>query len=64
MMSIFDSIMQLCKPRKDPGFTFFGTVTGVVIMAIAFGPGLFFLFCKLFEIMEHTGRRNNHRDFD
>ena len=45
-----------------PGVTFFGIATGVVIMALAFGPGLFFLFCKRFERMKPASKRNNHQD--
>jgi len=30
-------------------FTFFGIATGLVIMAFAFGPGIFFLFLKRFR---------------
>ena len=42
-----------------PGFTFFGIATGVVIMALAFGPGLFFLFRKRFEKMKPKSKSNN-----
>jgi len=45
-----------------PGFTFFGIATGIVIMALAFGSGLFFLFCKRFEQMKPASKRNNHQD--
>lgn len=44
-----------------PGFTFFGIATGVVIMALAFGPGLYFLFCKRFEKMKPASKRNGHQ---
>ena len=44
-----------------PGFTFFGIATGVVIMALAFGPELFFLFCRRFEQMKPAGKRKNHQ---
>jgi hypothetical protein len=44
-----------------PGFTFFGIATGVVIMALAFGPGLFFLFCKRFEKMKPASKRNSYQ---
>ncbi len=44
-----------------PGFTFFGIATGVVIMAMAFGPGLYFLFCKRFEKMKPASKRSNHQ---
>lgn len=44
-----------------PGFTFLGIATGVVIMALAFGPGLFFLFCKRFEQMKPASKRKNHQ---
>lgn len=52
------------RRREDccaPGFTFFGIATGVVIMAMAFGPGLFFLFCKRFEKMKPASKRKNHQ---
>ena len=52
------------RRREDccaPGFTFFGIATGVVIMALAFGPGLFFLFCKRFEQMKPASKRKNHQ---
>ena len=52
------------RRREDccaPGFTFFGIATGVVIMAMAFGPGLFFLFCKRFEQMKPASKRKNHQ---
>jgi hypothetical protein len=44
-----------------PGFTFLGIATGVVIMALAFGPGLFFLFYKRFERMKPASKRKNHQ---
>jgi uncharacterized membrane protein len=43
------------------GFTFFGIATGIVIMALAFGPGLFFLFCKRFEEMMPASKRNGRQ---
>ena len=52
------------RRREDccaPGFTFFAIATGVVIMALAFGPGLFFLFCKRFEKMKPASKRKNHQ---
>ena len=51
----------IVRRRDDccaPGFTFFGMATGITIMALAFGPGLFFLFCKRFEKMKPRSRRN------
>ncbi|MHC4455814.1 MAG: hypothetical protein ACYS0I_01800 [Planctomycetota bacterium] len=49
--------------RRDecsaPGFTYLGIAAGLVLMAIAFGPGLFFLFCKRFEKMKPRSKRNN-----
>ncbi|MHC4692356.1 MAG: hypothetical protein ACYS67_06415 [Planctomycetota bacterium] len=45
-----------------PGFTFFGIATGVVVMALAFGPGLFFLFSKRFEQMKPASKRKNHQE--
>jgi hypothetical protein len=51
----------IVRRRDDccaPGFTFFGMATGVVIMALAFGPGLFFLFRKRFEKMKPRSKRN------
>ena len=53
----------IVRRRNDccaPGFTFFGIATGVVIMALAFGPGLFFLFCRRFRRMKPASKRNNH----
>lgn len=44
-----------------PGVTFLGIATGVVIMALAFGPGLFFLFCKRFEKMKPASKRNGQQ---
>jgi len=32
-----------------PGFTSFGTAVGIVIMLIAFGPGIYFFFKIRFE---------------
>jgi len=52
----------IVRRRDDccaPGFTFFGMATGVVIMALAFGPGLFFLFRKRFERMKPRSKRND-----
>ncbi len=43
-----------------PGFTYFGIAAGLVIMALAFGPGLFFLFRERFEKMKPRSKRNNH----
>jgi hypothetical protein len=51
----------IVRRRDDccaPGFTFFGIATGLVIMALAFGPGLFFLFRRRFEKMKPRSRRN------
>ncbi|MGB2806920.1 MAG: hypothetical protein WBC22_04225 [Sedimentisphaerales bacterium] len=42
-----------------PGITWIGIAAGLVIMALAFGPGLFFLFCKRFERMKPASKRNN-----
>jgi hypothetical protein len=51
--------------RRDecsaPGFTYFGIAAGLVIMAVAFGPGLFFLFRKRFERMKPRSKRNNYQ---
>jgi len=44
-----------------PGLTWLGIAAGLVIMAIAFGPGLFFLFCKRFERMKPASKRNSHQ---
>ena len=46
------------------GLTFFGIATGLVIMAMAFGPGLFFLFRARFERMKPRSKRNNHQIFN
>ena len=43
-----------------PGITWLGIAAGLVIMALAFGPGLFFLFCKRFERMKPASKRNGH----
>jgi len=51
----------IVRRRDDccaPGFTFFGIATGLVIMALAFGPGLFFLFRERFERMKPASKRN------
>jgi len=49
--------------RRDecsaPGLTYLGIAAGLVIMAIAFGPGLFFLFRERFERMKPRSKRNN-----
>ncbi|HIJ53759.1 MAG TPA: hypothetical protein HPP66_11480 [Planctomycetes bacterium] len=47
-----------------PGLTWLGIAAGLVIMAIAFGPGLFFLFCKRFERMKPASKRNSHQVSD
>jgi hypothetical protein len=51
--------------RRDecsaPGFTYFGIAAGLVIMAVAFGPGLYFLFLQRFERMKPRSKRNNHQ---
>ena len=39
-----------------PGMTFLGITAGVVIMALAFGPGLYFLFKKRFENMKSASK--------
>ena len=44
-----------------PGFTYFGIAAGLVIMAVAFGPGLFFLFRKRFERMKPRTKRSNYQ---
>jgi Na+/melibiose symporter-like transporter len=44
-----------------PGITWLGIAAGLVIMALAFGPGLFFLFRKRFEKMKPRSKRNNHQ---
>ena len=47
-----------------PGLTWLGIAAGLVIMAMAFGPGLFFLFCKRFERMKPASKRNSHQVSD
>lgn len=51
--------------RRDecsaPGFTYFGIAAGLVIMAVAFGPGLYFLFLQRFERMKPRSKRKNHQ---
>jgi len=52
----------IVRRRDDcsaPGFTYIGIAAGLVIMAIAFGPGLFFLFRQRFERMKPRSKRNN-----
>ena len=54
----------IVRRRNDccaPGFTFLGIATGIVIMAMAFGPGLFFLFCRRFEKMKPASKRNGQQ---
>jgi hypothetical protein len=51
--------------RRDecsaPGVTYFGIAAGLVIMAVAFGPGLYFLFLQRFERMKPRSKRKNHQ---
>ncbi len=51
--------------RRDecsaPGFTYLGIAAGLVIMAMAFGPGLYFLFLQRFERMKPRSKRKNHQ---
>jgi hypothetical protein len=51
--------------RRDecsaPGFTYLGIAAGLVIMAVAFGPGLYFLFLRRFERMKPRSKRKNHQ---
>jgi hypothetical protein len=51
--------------RRDecsaPGFTYLGIAAGLVIMAVAFGPGLYFLFLQRFERMKPRSKRKNHQ---
>ena len=51
--------------RRDecsaPGFTYVGIAAGLVIMAVAFGPGLYFLFLQRFERMKPRSKRKNHQ---
>lgn len=52
----------IVRRRNDcsaPGFTYFGIAAGLVIMAVAFGPGLYFLFRQRFERMKPRSKRNN-----
>ena len=52
----------IVRRREDccaPGLTFFGIATGLVIMALAFGPGLYFLFRERFERMKPRSKRSN-----
>jgi len=42
-----------------PAATFLGISTGVVVMALAFGPGLFFLFRRRFEAMKPRSLRRS-----
>jgi len=57
----------IVRRRDDccaPGFTFFGIATGLVIMAVAFGPGLYFLFRQRFERMKPRSKRNKAPAFN
>ena len=47
-----------------PAFTWIGIAAGLVVMAIAFGPGLFFLFCKRFDRMKPKSKRKGHQVSD
>ncbi len=47
-----------------PGFTWLGIAAGLVVIAIAFGPGLFFLFCKRFDRMKPRSKRKLHQVSD
>jgi hypothetical protein len=51
--------------RRDecsaPGVTYLGIAAGLVIMAVAFGPGLYFLFLQRFERMKPRSKRKNHQ---
>ena len=52
----------IVRRREDccaPGFTSLGIAAGVVIMLIAFGPGLYFLFSARFERMRPKSKRTN-----
>jgi len=54
----------IVRRRDDccaPGLTFFGIATGLVIMVLAFGPGIFFLFRERFERMKPRTKRNNYQ---
>ena len=54
----------IVRRRNDcsaPGFTYFGMAAGLVIMALAFGPGLYFLFRQRFERMKPRSKRKNHQ---
>jgi len=44
-----------------PGVTYLGIAAGLVIMAVAFGPGLYFLFLQRFERMKPRSKRKNHQ---
>lgn len=52
----------IVRRREDcctPGLTFIGMATGLVIMALAFGPGLFFLFRDRLEKSKPASKRKN-----
>ena len=44
-----------------PGLTYVGIAAGLVIMAVAFGPGLYFLFRQRFERMKPRSKRKHHQ---
>ncbi|MBN1456269.1 MAG: hypothetical protein JW912_00275 [Sedimentisphaerales bacterium] len=52
----------IVRRRDDccaPGFTSLGIAAGIVIMLIAFGPGLYFLFSARFERMRPKSQKTN-----
>ncbi|NQU63636.1 MAG: hypothetical protein HQ517_05050 [SAR324 cluster bacterium] len=53
----------IVRKRDDccaPGFTSLGIATGIIIMLVAFGPGLYFLFRARFERMRPKSQRINN----
>ncbi len=57
----------IVRRRDDcsaPAFIWIGIAAGLVVMAIAFGPGLFFLFCKRFDRMKPKSKRKGHQVSD
>jgi hypothetical protein len=54
-------IVRRREECSAPGFTYLGMAAGLVIMTVAFGPGLYFLFLQRFERMKPRSKRNNHQ---
>ena len=49
---------------SNPYLELYGIATGLVIMVLAFGPGIFFLFRERFEKMKPRTKRNNYQSIN